>query len=164
MSNQGAKNGDRPNNVVNGDFKRGMSNGQRAFWTFLVCTLLGPFLVGLIVLALTFASGLLQMGPPSLKGLGMAALAPRAGQWALQSFVWAALPAALAGAALAAVVSMRGTFHWFVAAAAAIAGFGVAAVLAPGLLANHHVFLAVIAGLVGLACRAVLRRARIIAD
>lgn len=139
-----------------------MSNAQRALWTFLLCTLVGPFLVGLIVLLITLVSGAIQMGPPSLKGLPMAAVAARAGQWALTSFVWSALPAGLAGAVLAAIVSLRGTVDWFVAAAAAIAGFGVASVLAPGLLPNHHSFLAVIAGLVGVACWHLLVRARIV--
>ena len=129
-----------------------MSNGQRALWTFLMCALVGPFLVGVIVLLITVVSGALQMGPPSLKGLPMAAVTARAAQWAVTSFVWSALPAGVAGAILAAVVSVRGSVDWFVAAAAAIAGFGVAAVLAPGLLPNHHSFLAVIAGLVGVAC------------
>ena len=44
-----------------------MSNGQRALWTFLMCALVGPFLVGVIVLLITVVSGALQMGPPSLK-------------------------------------------------------------------------------------------------
>ncbi len=139
-----------------------MSNGQRALWTFLMCTLVGPFLVGLIVLLITLVSGALQMGPPSLKGLSMAAVTAKAGQWALTSFVWSALPAGLAGAILAAVISWRGTFDWIVAAAAAIAGFGVASVVAPGLLPNHHSFLAAIAGLVGVACWHLLVRANIV--
>jgi hypothetical protein len=139
-----------------------MSYGQRALWTFLMCTLVGPFFVGLIVLLITLASGALQMGPPSLKGVPMAAVAAKAGQWALTSFVWSALPAGVAGAILAAIMSLRGTFDWFVAAAAAIAGFGVASVLAPGLLPNHHSFLAAIAGLVGVACWYLLVRARIV--
>ena len=139
-----------------------MSNGQRALWTFLMCALVGPFLVGVIVLLITVVSGALQMGPPSLKGLPMAAVTARAAQWAVTSFVWSALPAGVAGAILAAVVSVRGSVDWFVAAAAAIAGFGVAAVLAPGLLPNHHSFLAVIAGLVGVACWHLLVRAGIL--
>jgi hypothetical protein len=139
-----------------------MSNGQRALWTFLLCTLVGPFLVGLIVLLITLASGALQMGPPSLKGLPLAAVGAKAAVWALNSFVWAALPAAMAGALLAAIMSLRGTIDWFTAAAAAIAGFGVASVLAPGLLPNHHSFLAGIAGLVGVACWHLLVRARIV--
>jgi hypothetical protein len=139
-----------------------MSNGQRALWTFLMCTLVGPFLVGLVVLLITMASGALQMGPPSLKGIPMAGVAAKAAQWAITSFVWSALPAGLAGAILAAIVSLRGTVDWFIAAAAAIAGFGVASVVAPGLLPNHHSFLAAIAGLVGVACWHLLVRARIV--
>jgi hypothetical protein len=138
-----------------------MSNGQRALWTFLMCTLVGPFLVGITVLLITLASGALQMGPPSLKGIPMAAVGAKAAQWGLTSFVWSALPAGLAGAFLAAIVSLRGTVDWFIAAAAAIASFGVASVLAPGLLPNHHSFLAAIAGLVGVACWYLLVRARI---
>jgi hypothetical protein len=139
-----------------------MSHGQRALWTFLMCTLVGPFLVGLIVMLITLASGALQMGPPSLKGVPMAAVAAKAGQWALTSFVWSALPAGLAGAILAAIVSLRGTIDWFMAAAAAIAGFGIASVVVPGLLPNHHTFLAGIAGFVGIACWYLLVRARIV--
>jgi hypothetical protein len=139
-----------------------MSNGQRGLWTFLMCTLIGPFLVGMFVLLITLASGALQMGPPSLKGIAMSAIAAKAGQWALTSFVWSAFPAGIAGAILAAIVSLRGTVDWFVAAAAAIAGFGVASVVAPGLLPNHHSFLAAIAGLVGVACWHLLVRARIV--
>jgi hypothetical protein len=142
--------------------KNDMSYGQRALWTFLMCTLVGPFLVGLIVLLITLASGGLQMGPPSLKGVPMGVVAAKAGQWALTSFVWSALPAGLGGAILAAIVSLRGTVDWFIAAAAAIAGFGVASVLAPGLLPNHHTFLAGIAGLVGVACWYLLIRAHIL--
>jgi hypothetical protein len=142
--------------------KTDISNGQRALWTFLMCTLVGPFLVGLIVLLITLASGAMQMGPPSLKGVPMAVVAAKGGQWALTSFVWSALPAGIAGAVLAAVVSLRGTVDWFIAAAAAIAGFGVASVIAPGLLPNHHTFLAGIAGLVGVACWYLLVRARIL--
>jgi hypothetical protein len=139
-----------------------MSNGQRALWTFLMCTLVGPFLVGLIVLLITLVSGALQMGPPSLKGLPMAAVGAKAAQWAVTSFVWSALPAGLAGAVLAAIVSLRGTIDWFLAAAAAIASFGVASVIAPGLLPNHHSFLAGIAGLVGVGCWHLLVLAKII--
>jgi hypothetical protein len=139
-----------------------MTNGQRALWTFLMCTLVGPFLVGVVVLLITLTAGALQIGPPSLKGVPMAAVAAKAGQWALTSFVWSALPAGLAGAVLAAVVSLQGTFHWLVAAAAAVAGFGVAAVVAPGLLPNHHTFVAAIAGLVGVGCWHLLVRTGIV--
>jgi hypothetical protein len=138
------------------------TNGQRALWTFLVCTLAGPFLAGVVVLLITLVSGALQMGPPSLKGLALPAIGAKAGQWALTTFVWSAMPAALAGAVLAAIMSVRGTFDWFMAAAAAIGGFGVASVLAPNTLANHNTFLAAIAGLVGVACWHILVRARIV--
>lgn len=138
------------------------SNGQRAFWTFLITTLVGPFFAALIVALLTLASGALQMGPPSLKGIPFADVGARAGSWALQTYVWAAMPAASAGAALAAYVTLKGVLPWLAAVVAGVASFGLASVLMPGLLPNHGTALAVIAGLSGLGVWLVLRRARII--
>jgi hypothetical protein len=139
-----------------------ISNGQRALWSFLIATLVGPFFAALIVAALTLASGALQMGPPSLKGLAMADVGARAAGWALQTYVWAALPAGVAGAAIAAWVSLKGTVPWLGVVAAAVAAFGIASVTVPGLLPNHGTALAFIAALSGLGVWAVLARSRIL--
>ncbi len=89
--------------------KKKITNGERAMFTFFISTLAGPFFAALIVALLTLGSGIVQMGPPSIIGLPMAAVVAKAGGWALHSYMWAAMPAGLAGAALAAWVSLRGT-------------------------------------------------------
>jgi hypothetical protein len=143
--------------------KQKITNGQRALWSFLIATLAGPFFAALMVALLTVVSGAVQMGPPSLKGLSMAAVFAQAGAWALQTFVWAALPAGLAGAAIAAWISLKGTVPWIGAVVAGVIAFGIGSVTIPGLIPNHGTALAFIAALSSLGVWAVLSRARIIA-
>jgi hypothetical protein len=143
--------------------KTKITNGERAMYTFFISTLVGPFFAALIIAVLTLGSGIVQKGPPSIIGLPFAEVAAKAGGWALQSYMWAALPAGLAGAALAAWVSLRGSFPWIVAVVAGVVAFGIASVLIPGLLPNHNTALAVIAALSALGVWLVLRRAGIIA-
>ena len=142
--------------------KQKTTNGQRALWTFLISTLVGPFFAALIVALLTIVSGVLQMGPPSLKGLAFAAVAAKAGAWALQTYVWAALPAGLAGACLAAYVSLTGTVPWLAVIVAGVGAFGLASVVVPGLLPNHGTALAFIAALSSLGVWAVLSKAKVV--
>jgi hypothetical protein len=141
--------------------KQKISNGQRALWSFLLATLVGPFFAAVIVAALTVVSGALQMGPPSLKGLPLATVGATAAGWALKTYVWAALPAGLAGAGIAAWVSLKGSLPWLVPVVAAVAAFGVASVTLPGLLPNHGTALSFIAGLSGLGVALVLARSGI---
>ena len=84
-----------------------ISNGERAMYTFFISTLVGPFFAALMVAVAAFVAGVIQKGPPSLIGQPIAVVASTAGAWALQTYVWAALPAGLAGAMLAAWVSLR---------------------------------------------------------
>jgi hypothetical protein len=139
-----------------------ITNGQRALWTFLIATLVGPFFAALIVALLTMVSGALQMGPPSLKGIPIGAVGAKAAGWALQTYVWAALPAGLAGAAVAAYVSLKGSAPWLAVVVAGVVAFGVASVAVPGLLPNHGTALALIAALSSLGVWLVLQRARIL--
>lgn len=143
--------------------KTKITNGQRSLWTFLVSTLVGPFFAAVIVALLTLGSGIVQKGPPSVIGLPMAAVAAKAGGWAINSYVWAAMPAGLAGAILAAWVSLKGSLPWIAAVVAGVASFGIASIMVPGLLPNHNLPLAFIAALSGLGVWLVLRQARIIA-
>jgi len=142
--------------------KTKITNGERAMYTFFISTLVGPFFAALIVALLTLSSGLIQKGPPSVIGLPFAAVAAKAGGWALQSYIWAAMPAGLAGAALAAWVSLKGTVPWIAAVVAGVAAFGIASMLVPGLLPNHNTALAFIAALSSLGVWLVLRRSRIL--
>jgi hypothetical protein len=139
-----------------------ITNGQRAMFTFFISTLGGPFFAALIVALLTLGSGVVQLGPPSLKGLPMAAVAARAGAWALHTYMWAAMPAGLAGAVLAAYVSLRGDVSWIITVVAGVAAFGIASVMIPGLLPNHGTPLAFIAALSSIGVWLALLRARII--
>ena len=143
--------------------KTKITNGERAMYTFFISTLVGPFFAAVIIALLTIGSGVIQKGPPSIIGLPFAEVVAKAGGWALQSFIWGAMPAGLAGAALAAWVSLKGTVPWIVAVIAGVVAFGVASVLVPGLLPNHNAALAFIAALSSLGVWIVLQRARIIA-
>lgn len=101
------------------------TNGQRALFTFLGYALVAPLFAGVAVLAA------LILAPP----LKLDALIPHGagnpGAAAIATFVWAAIPAALAGLALTAVVWRAGTFPWISAAAAGGIAFMIAAILLP---------------------------------
>ena len=103
----------------------GASAGQRSLFTFLGYSLVGSFLAGFV----TFA-GLVLAGP-----LGLGAIipvgTPNAGQAALAAFVWSAIPASLAGLALALVAWRRGGFPWIAAAVAGGIAFMLAAIAIP---------------------------------
>lgn len=137
-------------------------NGARAVWTLLMFTLVGPFVAALIVLALTLGAGLAGAGPQSLRGLAMPALAAKSAEWAVTSYVWSALPAALAGLALALTVVLRGGFPWLAAVTASGVAASAFAALSPGVARDHTAFIAFFAAISGLVVWGVLRRARII--
>lgn len=140
-----------------------ITNGMRAMYTFFISTLVGPFFAALIIALLTLGSGIVQKGPPSIIGLPFDQVALKAGSWALQSYLWGALPAGLAGAAMAAWVSLKGSLPWIVAVVAGVTAFGITSVLVPGLLPNHNTALAVITAVSAIGVWLVLGRARIIA-
>jgi hypothetical protein len=142
-----------------------ISNGQRALWTFLGATLIGPFIGALAILGLTLAAGLFGFGPPSLKNLAAGQLGPIAAQRTLEAYLWGAFPAALAGAISAAWLSLRGALPWLVAACAGAVAVTLAAVLLGGQVARDHISaLAFIAATAGVVVWLILRRARIISD
>lgn len=101
------------------------SNAQRALFTFLGFSLVGSFLAGF----LTFAA-LILAGPLGLGAL-IPAGTPNAGQAAMAAFVWSAIPASLAGVALALIAWRRGSFPWISAAAAGGVAFMLAAIAMP---------------------------------
>jgi hypothetical protein len=133
-----------------------VSNGQRALWTFLIYTLVGPFLAALAV-----ALGLL-LAPPFGLGALLPENAPAVGDAAMGVFVWSAIPAAIAALALVVVVLLRGSFGWLEAAAAGIAGFMLAILASPGALGNGVPFFAFVAGLVAVGVRQILVAGRIL--
>jgi len=133
-----------------------VSTLQRAFWTFLIYALVGPFFAALAlaaIIALAPVLGLSSLLPVEVSSLGEAAIA---------AFVWAAIPAMITGAVLALVVWRTGSLSWFVAVAVAIIGFAVAAMLLPLQLEDARPYLAFLAGVISLAVRQVLVQGNII--
>ena len=98
------------------------SRGQRLLFTFLGCTLVGPFLAGFSVFAM-----LILARPLQLDGLIPVGVA-NPGHSALATFVWSAVPSALAAIGLAWPVWNHATFSWLSAAAAGAVGFMLASI------------------------------------
>lgn len=133
-----------------GHDRTGVSPTQRALWTFLGYTLVGPFLAALAIAAamiLAPALGLAPLLPDGLPAVGAAALA---------AFVWSAIPAALTALALLPSVIRRGSTSALMTAAAGVVAFAAATVLFPISYPTMLTMLALLAGLVALAVRSVL--------
>ena len=139
-----------------------ITNGQRAFWTFLITTLAAPFFGALIVLFLSVVAGALGKGPDSLRVLDQSGQLAWAAEKAAATFVWGAMPAAIAGAALAGLVMMRGMFGWLEAAVAGAVAVSIDAFLTGGMVLQHLAPVAVIGATVGVAMWAVFTRAGIV--
>jgi hypothetical protein len=139
-----------------------VSNGQRALWTFLMCTLVAPFLAAVIILLGSIISGYVGRGPASLLALDRAGQLAWAAQKAVEAYVWSALPAGIGGAVLAAIVYARGTAHWLVGATIGAVTVSAMSVMAGGMLAQHLTPIAFIGALAGVAMCALLKRAAII--
>lgn len=134
-----------------------ISNAQRALWTFLMCALVAPFIAGLMALLAAVAA------PGWLGAMGVNTRVPApAGALAINAFVWSAIPAGLAGLAIAVLVYRNGRVDLFAAAAAGVLAFGIAFVLAPFAHGGLLALFAFLAGLIAVAMRGVLMRAGII--
>ena len=139
----------------------GPSNGQRALWTFLLCTLVAPFLAAVVILLGSLISGLVGRGPASLLALDQAGQLAWAAQKAVETYVWSALPAGIGGAILAAIVYLRGTAPWLAGAKVGAVVVSVMSALAGGMLAQHLTPIAFIGAVTGIAMCALLKRAGI---
>ena len=139
-----------------------ISNSQRAFWTFLITTLAAPFFGALIVLLLSVVAGALGKGPDSLRALDQSGQLAWAAEKAAATFVWSAIPAAVAGAALAVWLLTRGAFGWLEAAIAGAVAVSIDAFLTGGMVLQHLAPIAFIGASVGVAMWAVLTRAGIV--
>jgi hypothetical protein len=144
-----------------------MSKYQRAFWTFLFFTLIGPFL-GAIVAAIG-APFLMwaNMGPfmagdhPPFDWSNVPAsstLIPLLGQIAIMSYVWCAIPAAVTALTIVPHILRKGTAGWLesaVGSAVCLAAW----VVVTGLQHNGIlVYLCFAAAIVAWICWALLRR------
>jgi len=137
-------------------------SGQRALWTFLMHTLVAPFLGAVVILLLTLGAGLMGAGPTSLKNLAPDELLPKAANWAVVAYVWSAMPAAIAGSGLAVLAYARGTYGWLEAAVFAAVAVTIAGLLSGGIAADHVTAIAIIASLVAIAVRFVLIKGRVL--
>jgi hypothetical protein len=139
-----------------------VSNGQRALWTFLLITLVAPFLAAVVILLSSLVAGAIGRGPASLLALDRAGQLGWAAQKAVETYVWGALPAGLAGLAMAGIVYLQGTAPWLAAATCGAVSVTVLSALAGGMLAQHLTPIALIGAIVGIAMWALLRRAQVI--
>ena len=134
------------------------SKTQRALWTFLFFTLVGPFMAAIAVF---FASAMLaeagRLPAATFKGGPLPSTTLAAG-FAMQAFVLGTFASAIAGAGLAALTTLRGGFGWLEAAIAGVLGF-MAVVIGSGAVAPSYLTpLAFLAACIALACRALVIR------
>jgi hypothetical protein len=138
------------------------SNGQKALWSFLLITLVAPVLAAVVILLASVISGYVGRGPASLLALDRAGQLAWAAEKAVQTYVWSALPAGIAGLGFAAWIYAKGNAPWLLAATLGAVVTSVMAALAGGMFAQHLSMMAFIAAVVGIAMWALLRRAGII--
>lgn len=133
-----------------------ISSWQRALWSFLGFTLVGPFLAALAIVAVLILA-------PFLK---LAALLPDValpiGGVGLATFVWSAVPSALTALVLLPSIVKRSTVGATMTASAAVVAFAAANVVAPVAYPSLLTALALLAGVVALAVRRLLVAAGIL--
>jgi len=134
-----------------------MSGGQRALWTFLMYTLVGPFFAAVVV-----ALALVLAPPLGLGGL-LADNLPQLGAAAITTFVWAVIPAVLVALTLSPIALRQDSIGWIVVAVAGAVAFAISATLFPIGMESARPYLAFLAGLISLAVREVLVRTGVFA-
>ena len=139
----------------------GVTNAQRALWTFLGCTLAAPFLAAVVIFLASLIAGLAGRGPASLLALDQAGRLALAADKAVGAYVWSAVPGGISGAILAAIVYVRGTAPWLAAVTIGGITVSVLAVLAGGMFQQHLAPMAFIGAIVGCTMWTLLRRAGI---
>ena len=139
-----------------------VSTAERALWTFLMCTLVAPFLAALVIFLGSVISGYAGRGPASLLALDRAGQLGWAAQKAVETYVWSAVPAGIGGALLAAAVYMRGSVHWLAGASAGAVVVSILAVMAGGMMAQHLTPIAFIGAAIGAIMIYLLKRGRIL--
>ena len=158
-------NGSSDNKVVNFPGRQPkpspVSQPMRALWTFLFSTLVGPAIAALLMALIYLISGVLGMGPPSLKALPIADLPVYVAVRTLDAYIWSAIPAAVTGAALAAWVYLRGQFPWLLGVAVAAITASAWAFASGGQAMGHVQFITVIAAVTAILGRLVLVAAQV---
>jgi hypothetical protein len=133
----------------------------RALWTFLFSSLLGPAIAALLLALIYGVSAALGMGPPTLKLIKFADLPSYIAVKTLDAYIWSAIPAAVTGAILAAVVYLRGQFPWLLGVAVAAIAASAWAFASGGQAQGHVQFITAIAGLTAILGRLALITAKV---
>jgi len=132
--------------------------GQRAFWSFLLITLVAPLVVAVIVLLSGVTAGLTGYGPASLLALDRGGKFAWSAEHAMGAYVWSAIPAAVAAAVFAGLLLARLTHNWLVCASIAAITGTLFALLAGGIIGQHIAPIAFIGAIVGvIMCRLLAR-------
>jgi hypothetical protein len=139
----------------------GGSRPVRALWTFLFATLVGPAIAALILALIYIVSGVLGMGPPSIKALKLTELPVYVATRTLDAYIWSVIPAAVTGAVLAGVVYTRGQFPWLLGVAVAAMVASAWAFATGGQAMGHVQFITVIAGVTAILGRLALVAAKV---
>jgi hypothetical protein len=137
------------------------SNAMRALWTFLFSTLVGPAIAAALLASIYIVSGVLNMGPPSLKTVKMAELPAYIALRTLDAYIWSAIPAAVTGLALAALVYARGHFTWIVGVVVAAIVASAWAFASGGQAMTHVSFITTIAAVTAILGRLALVAAKV---
>ena len=149
-------------NVVNFPGKRKGWTLMPAVYTFVFTTLVGPAIAAAILGVIYLVSGMLGMGPPSIKLLKAGELLPYTAVRVLDGYIWSAIPAALTAAVLAALVYRMGNFHWLYGAIASAVSATLMAAVSGGQASIHTTFIAVIAATTAVLGRMVLVAAKVV--
>ena len=115
-------------------------NNQRALWTFLLFTLVGPFIAAVLAALYApvaiwanlapFTAG--DHAPFDTSNLpDSAGIAQVMAGAAVQTFAWAPIAAAIAAAGLVALLFTRGEVSWALAGVAGVVGFFVGYIYKP---------------------------------
>ena len=131
---------------------------QRSLWTFLFFTLVAPFMAAICVF---LASAMLAEAgqlPASLFKDGPLPSTALAAGFATQALVLGTFAAAIAGAGLAALTTLRGQFGWLEAAVAGVLGFMAVALGSGAVASNYLTLLAFLSACIALGCRALMIR------
>lgn len=126
-----------------------VSPGQRALWTFLLITLVAPFLAAVVIFLGSVIAGAIGRGPASLLALDRAGQLAWAGEKAVGAYVWSAIPAGIGGAIVAGLVFVRGSTHWLAGATVGALTATMLSVSAGGMIAQHIAPIAFIAAFIG---------------
>lgn len=135
---------------------------ERAIYTFFLITLVAPALAALLIFAASVISGLIGRGPASLLALDTVGQFKWAAQKALETYVWSAIPAGIAGLIISVTVYVRGSVHWLAGASAGAVVVSIMSVLTGGMMQQHLTPMAFIGALVGAVMIYLLKRTRIL--